>query len=335
MKKSIRRTTAELAALAAILALSSCGAKPAETTTAAPAETTTTAAAETTTTAAETTTAAPETTEPATEETAGADNSGKTVMFTDTSDHNYYVEDAKEGEWDMTFPYASVRLSSGLYVDSDTSPELFDVENFRYNGDRVQRGDLVMIKPGDTVGGLTIADAETKVFKTEENAVDEGENPLSPQISDVRVTVGGEVTLTGIIRYYYDEMYAVASGDIMFVPDSSYAGMPVGTNIVEGDWEYGTVNFDEKGSSTPDGGYGDNTYGGGVNVYSDAPLLHLGNLNENYSDRTDLVELFDGASANCTKKVSITLTDLVIDWNDMFGSAYSCSGVIKDLTVIG
>ena len=341
MKKSIR-TTSVIAALVTILALSACGNKPAETTTTAAATTTTTAAATTTeaeTEAPEATKAEDETdAEPAGTEAAPADDDTDKgeVMFTDLSGHKYYKADAVAGEWDVTFPYTSVRISTGLYLDSDTNPELFDVENFSYSGDRAGCGDLIVIKEGDTLGDLKIKSASTRAYSISPDVLDEAGNPLPPQLGGSSFDIDGDITLTGILRYYFDEMYAVASGDMLFVPDSCYAGMPMATDIINGESNYGYVSFDEKGSGSGEDGWGENTYGGGINVYSDTHGFHVGNLDsDTYAGRTDLVELFDGATANCTKKVQITLSDVHIEWNDNFGSYYSCSGIIKDASVIG
>ena len=232
----------------------------------------------------------------------------------------------------MTFPYTSVRLSSGMFIDSDTSPDLFDPDNFMYNGEKAERGDLVMVRAGDTIGGLTIAKAATR-FQSPYNSETGDYDPDAQEgfmLGASWIDIAGEVTLTGIIRYYYNEMYTISSGDMIFVPDGSYEGMPMATNILGDEWQYGTLNFDEVGSFSEEEGYGESTYGGGVNVYSDAPGFRLGNLNENYAGRTDLAELFGGADENCTKKVKITMTDVHIEWNDNFGSALSCRGIIKE-----
>ena len=337
-----KRNFTAAAALAIVLALAGCGNKPAGTTTTADgttatadgAATTTSAEIEVTTTAAETedTGDTKEIDVPLTDSGDDEDAEG-TLLFTDLSGNKFYREDATEGDWDITLPYTSVRVSSGMFIDSDKNPELFDTENFKYSGDRAACGDLVKVKAGDTIGGLKIAKASTRVNLpwSEEKQGPDHDATEGFMIGGSSVDIEGEVVLTGILRYYYNEMYTISSGDMIFVPDGSYSGMPMATNILEEEFQFGTLNFDEIGSFDENNGYGESTYGGAVNVYSDAPSFRLGNLNENYSGRTDLVELFGGAGANCTKKVKITLTDVHIDWNDNFGSAYGCSAVLKDV----
>jgi outer membrane murein-binding lipoprotein Lpp len=321
-------------ALAAVLMLAGCAnGNTQQTTTAASAQTTTEAAAQTT--EAMTTTAAPETTAA---ELTTADSTGKTVIFTDFQGNAICREDCDVNDWgQLTVPYAYAYLSSGMYFDSEKNPDLFTPDEFSYTGERAGTGALLRLEAGMNVGGVTIASASTTLSSPWDDAVGDV-NPNAESgftLSGVHIDLDGEVTLTGTARLYYDELYAVSSGDIVFIPDSCYAGLPIAADITNPDAKNGTLNFDEKGGSTDDGGYADPTYGGGLCVYSDAPLIHAGNLMQDYSDRADLYEFFDGAAANCTKQVEITLTNVHIEWNDNFGAAYGCSAVIKDVKTIG
>ena len=322
-----------IAALAAVLILAGCsnGNKPAETTTAAPAENTR-AAAETT--EAMTTTTAPETTEAA---LTTADSTGKKVIFTDYQGNAICREDCEVNEWgQLSVPYTYAYLSSGMYFDSEKNPDLFTPDEFSYSGERAEAGDLLRFETGTTVGSYKVASASTAISPPWDDRLGD----LNPDadsgfyIASSEINFDGDMTFTGTARLYYDELYTVMSGDLVFIPDSCYAGLPMATDISARGEYNGTLNFDEKGGTDEDGGYFNPTYGGGLCVYSDAPLFHIGNLNTDYSDRADLHEFFNGGSANCTKKVEITLTNVHIEWNSNFGSAYSCRATIKDIKEI-
>ena len=321
------------AALAAVLILAGCsnGNKPAETTTAAPATATTTAAPETTTT--EAATAAPETTT----EAQTVDNSGKKTIYSTFDGQEFYREDCEVNEWkQLSVPYAYARLSTGMYFDSEKNPDLFTPDEFSYTGERAQTGSLVRLEKGSQVGSLTVSSASTMIAAPWDEAVGdinpEADSGFELATEDVAFT--GDITLTGMARLYYDEFYTVASGDIVFVPDNCYAGLPLMIDLSTADQNNGTLNFDEKGGTEENGGYWDPTYGGGLCVYSDAPIFRLGNLTENYSDRPEIFEFFDGGNANCTKKVEITLTDVTLGWNNNFGASFACMAKIKDIKAI-
>ena len=326
------------AALAAVILCAGCSNNAQSTTTtaaAAPADTTTTTAetaAETTESAAETTDAPAETTAA---ETDGSDSENKTVIFTDKQGHNFYREDAEIGEWgQISFPYGYMRLSTGAYHDSDSEPDLFIPDEFIYNGETAPAGDLVRFDVGDTVGTLTLKNIKTSLNSPWDDALGDV-NPDAESgfmYSRTEADFDGEITLTGVVRYYFDELYTISSGDIKFIPDSCYTGLPMATDISDDEYRYGTVSFDEKSA----GGEGYETvYAGGLCLYSDAHQFGLGNLKENYSDRAELYQLFDGGNENVTKRVQVTISDVHIEWNDSFGSAYSCRGVIKDISEIG
>ncbi|MBQ3842065.1 MAG: hypothetical protein II820_05190 [Ruminiclostridium sp.] len=336
MKKRI--VTASL--LAAILAVSACGnnAQPATTTAAA------TSAAETTTAAAETTTKAEETTKAAEETakteatTAAADTaSDGTVFFTDGFGNNYYREDGTINEdWGViVLPYAAVRISTGLYIDSDSSPDDFEPEDFNYKGTKSEECETQFITAGDTVGSFKIKDVAASLrgpWNDETSSTDlDAEEGFTLAMLDINID--GDVTMTGYVRYYFDEQYGLSSGDIRFIPDSCYKGCPMPIGLSGEESSFGVIDFDEHAAGG-DGNYYDTVYGGGVCIYSDAPMFNVGNLLNDYAGRDELYNLLDGGNADCSKKVEITLGDVHLGWNDNFGSFYSCTGVIKDMKVL-
>ena len=339
MKKRI--LTASI--IAAILAVSACGNNAQQTTTAAattaaPAETTTTAAETTTTTAAETSAEAETEAAPAeTEAVETEDNSGKTAIFNDAFGNSYYREDGTENPdfGAVVVPYTTVRLSSGLYIDSLTSPDYFETDEFNYSGPMAEDKETVFVRDGDTIGGYTLKNIATSLrapwnSDAEKYEFDATEGFLPGTID---MDIEEDVVLTGYVRYYFNEQYGLASGDIRFIPDDSYKGLPMTFDITGMETNFGVTDFDYHAGEGEDG-YVNPVYGGGVCIYTDAPQFIVGNLMQDYSDRSDLYELLDGGNADCSKKVEITLSNVHLGWNDNFGSYYSCTGSIKEMKVI-
>lgn len=330
MKKS---TILTAAALVAVLTLSACNSgSPAKTT--APAESVTPAepAAPSDTTAAKTTAAEEQTTT-----AAESVQVTKTPIYTGICDKTYYREDATVNDWgQLHFDSSVMRVSTGLFVDSETSPDVFVPDEFEYSGETAELGTVVQIKAGDRVGDYVVKEAETLISApwSEEKGEADPDAAEGFYPSRTYVALDGDVTLTGYFRYYFDEQYAISSGDIQFLPDSSYAGLPVPVDISGMDTMYGLTDFDKKAGDDPEEGYYDSVWGGNICIYTDAPVLHVGNLMNDYADRAELYQLLDGGSANCTKKVEVTLTDVALEWNDNFGAAYACTAKIKDAKVI-
>ena len=331
MKKRI--LTASM--IAAILAVSACGngAKPVPTTGPAPEVTSASSAGETVSAESE---------ETADTEGTKADDTGevseeeeftvtKTVIYTGINDKKYYLEDAVEvnEEWGMaTYDTALVRVSTGTYHDSETEPDLFTPDEFIYSGEKAELGTVYQVKEDDVMGDLKIASAETQIsfFKNDET----GEYISMPFYSCTKID--GDITVTGVLRYYFDEQYAIASGDLVFVPDASYKGLPLSFSPSGMYEDYGVTSFDMKETIPEDGSYGDTYYAGGICVYSDAPRLRLGNIlqDDALKSNSDLTTLLDGAKADCSKRVEVTLTNLQLEWSDQFGSDHS-SAVIKSI----
>ena len=329
------------AALAAVLILAGCsnGNKPAETTTAAPETTTTTVAPETTKTSEATTTEAT-TTEATTEasEPTDEDNSNKPKddeVVLSMGGVEILGKDVKSNEYQMyEYDCGLMRTSTGTYYDNKTNPDWFATDEFTYSGDTVPLGSLTEFRVGDKIGDLTVTEASTNFYKMA-TEVDDDLNPISFcwYLSHTGISLEGEIKLTGIARYYFDEQYSIGSGDIHFIPDSSYKGLPVpvcfdetfnGSEPTNG---YGFTSFDIKGD------WNNQSYGGGLCVYTDAPEFRVGNLNSDYSKHTEMYELFDGGNADCTKRVEVTLTDIKVSYSDQFGPTH-CSARIKEIKAI-
>ncbi len=264
--------------------------KPIEETTAAETTTTTvtTTSAETSTTTVETTAAEP-----------------KTLLGRLPNGMELYKEDAvRVDEYSAVYDFAFAYPSSGIFYEEGTSPNLFDSESFVYLGTKCHMPDeAAVVRAGDTMGNAEIESAEFGVF-----IYGEGDD-ISVMPSHNTVTLKGEHTFTGYLYFYYDEDYGIDSGDIMFLPDFCYEGMPM-------------VSLS--------GGLGGHTYFsgtcdfagviGGLSVYSDAPNFRLGNLFDDYADNASLNNFVDGGRAFCQKYATVTLKNIRLEYSDQFGN---------------
>lgn len=308
-------------ALSAALLTSGCN-KPAEQTTTASEQTT---ASEAVTTASETATAAPETT--TTAETSAVteateDNSNKTLIRSFPNGTELYLEDAASAtEYTVTFDTAFVRTSTGAYTDSDLTPELFDPSIYSYTGETAESGEYTTVKAGDKIGGAEIEKAEFTFGFYEDGNGGTVYYPMSNS-----VVIKGDYTFSGVLYYYYDDQYTVVAGDIQFLPDSTYKGMPI-TDLND---EYGGRS--NKGSVLF-GVSDDGKLPGGVSAYSDAPIFRAGNLFKDYPDNETLNSLLDGGNTFCSKKVNVTLSGVELTWSDQFGSMW-CMATISDIAEI-
>ncbi len=316
-----KRIISVLAAAAVIIACAGCVTKNDEkkettTTTAASATTTTTAADVTGTPAAATTSAAPQETDP-----------NKTALLTLPGGKIIYSEDGTmmsewEGGFIKSYNTGYVRISTGFYHDSVSDPDLFNTEDFIYSGDKPALGEIREVKAGDTIGGLTVKSTELNVGSySADNCF----------IFGNFVTFDGEVTLTGIMSYYYDEQYGIMSGDILFTPDSCYAGLPLACNPIS-ETVSAYPRFDVIEDYTGDG-TGDKKIGNGPAFISDAPTFRAGNLFENYAGNGELNDVTNGGNTNVTRKVQVTLSDIKLEFSDQFGTNH-CSAVIKSIKAL-
>lgn len=313
MKKYI----SALAMCAVLIAAAGCNAAPAATTTAAATEKAATAAEETTT--EETAADAPET-EAQPEETAES-SEGKTVVQSFPNGVTFYAEDASDStEWSMKFDTALIRRSAGNYEDSVKNPDLFDVDSYSYSGEDFIPDDYFLVKDGEKTGNVTVVEPSlTFMYYTDEN------NNPQYEVMMNSFKIAEPITLTGSLRFYADEQYAISSGDIQFIPDSSYAGLPTSAlcSSYGGYGSAATIDFfnDNDGNNL-----------GGNAICTDAPRFRLGNLFEDYADFSDLNSIITNTGAPLSAEVEITLSDVCIEHTGQFGSrAYAKIQSVKSI----
>ena len=330
--RSYRRSSV-LAALALLLSVSAgcsgeSAAAAATTTTAAvpAASTTTTSAAAAATAPPETTTAAaedvPETTTSAPPETSGKENENRLTLLATLPDGTKIFRENCEVVQEFDFGgkllhsgQALVRRSTGFFSDSETNPDDFNMEDFEYYGETPEFGEMFLTEKGDAYGDNEVTDAFVELY------VNEGDPTY---IARECVSLSGELTLTGVVRYYCDIEYGVDSGDMIFIPDSCYAGLPM---VVS---PYFTGNIDEYHFWTTDFNVSDEgELREGAAVTADTPRLRIGNYYYNYSDNAAVKDFLGSADRNMTFFAEVTLTDINLEWNDNIGS-YN-TAVIKDI----
>ncbi|MBR5090256.1 MAG: hypothetical protein IK093_12580 [Ruminiclostridium sp.] len=257
-------------------------------------------------------TGAPETTQ-VPETTAGTTlpKVTRTVIYTGICDHNYYLEDSTvNAEGLREFKSSVMRLSSGIYADTRKQPELFDTDALAYTGERAPLGTVVQIKAGDRVGDYRVKEASTALLPPRSEETGEYDTDATDMYSpyETHIVIDGEITLKGAVIYYASEHYDVLAGDILFIPDSSYKGLPVPTDISGDTQDFGSVFLpcDTDENMFPH-------YNGGLCLYSDAPVIRLGNLYSDYDGDIDLHEFF--GDKDTVKRVSLSLSDLRLAWS--------------------
>ncbi len=313
--------------LAAVL--SGCAQSEPTQTAQTPAESTTSVSTANTSEASSDTSEASETPEasaaPETSETAGAASSSEKepLRLIDTGNFStdsllFYEEDALDSEFSIEFDYTYGFLAKGIYDDSFRSPEKFDSENYIYASDTEYKlpDEYIRIAPGETVGNAKIKSAHSILIPSgnEENA------PCAVMLTEA--VLDGEYAFTGLLRYYYDEEYAISSGDLYFIPDESYAGFPL------------VCGFTARPSMEPEAC----AYSELLRGFYAGNLFNAGNRSDNIELDADALEklnaIFGGETANSVKRVKVTLSDITLSWNDQVGTL-STKAILTDAEEIG
>ena len=275
----------------------------ATTTTAAPAASTTAATAAPVTT---TTAAAPETTAAALTTAQPENSSDRKAAYTAVDGKVIYEDELhpySDDEWAPSCADRSLmRISTGMYHDSESEPELFEKEDFIYSGEMPEYGGLSSFAAGDSVGGLTVSSAQMMFEKDMNNMVFSNSLELD-----------GELTLTGVLRFHYDEQYTIARGDMIFIPDGSYKGYPVPCDPLNDRLEL-YANFDSSADKE-----WNVIPGEGIALFSDAPRFRVGNYFDSYAGNGEVSDVVGSADQNLSRRVEITLTDITLSCSEQFG----------------
>ncbi len=195
-------------------------------------------------------------------------------------------------------------VSSGFEDDSAKSPDLFDVENYGYNGDAVFSTDVVKYSEGDTVKGCAVTEAKTDyAFWSADGTADVYESVLQLE---------GEITMDGYLVYAMEDDYGVSVGDIAFIPSAAELGdLPIPFRF------YGNT-----GSYVIDGDFG---------YCGDTISISLGNiLTGDYDSNQAVADKVDRNKK--LTRVKATIESVRISFTDNFGDRNTA--VLKDFEVI-
>ena len=230
-----------------------------------------------------------------------------TVIWEAPNGELFYKKDAVQNGSILEFDKAIYRPSTGVFYDSFTNPELFDTETYDFLGELVEydESDWRCIQTGDTVNGYRVKKAET-LFNINDDAYlrEDGYIPLGNSI-----VFEDDITLTGYLTYYsYDDPTFIRKGDLYFLPDESYAGMPL-------------VNFYPYSSSISGESFVEFVEPEKVTfpiIYSDSLSIWVGNLFTDYADNATLKQMIeDNEKRSDLIRVEITLEELSLTFHDM------------------
>ena len=240
-------------------------------------------------------------------ENSADESDSDTVIWEAPNGELFYKKDAVQNGSILEFDKAIYRPSTGVFYDSFTNPELFDAATYDFLGELIEydESNWRCIQTGDTVNGYRVKKAET-LFNINDDAYlrEDGYIPLGNSI-----VFEDDITLTGYLTYYsYDDPTFIRKGDLYFLPDESYAGMPL-------------VNFYPYSSSISGESFVEFVEPEKVTfpiIYSDSLSIWVGNLFTDYADNATLKQMIEDNEKKCDLiRVEITLGELSLTFHDM------------------
>ena len=242
---------------------------------------------------------------------------GMTWIGTLNTGDNLYLEKGTTVSDDMiSYPFAVMRYSTGKYADSITEPELFQqVDEGMFAGGYEYIGDAVTTKDAFPYTKVTAGQKLPCGYTVDEAVLDlryyqNDDGTYSSYTVSNYIHISEDVTLTGTLRYFGEDNYYYGNGDMMFIPDGSYSGLPV--PVSESYFEGGFTNMYDIGDAAE----------GPLVIYSDAVPFSVGNYFLDYSDNADMKSIWndlteDGRSWSCA--VKITLSDVSVSCSEENG----------------
>lgn len=258
-------------------------------------------------------------------ETTAADipeSEQKTVLWEAPNGELFYKEDAVPEGSVLAIEKALYRPSTGAFYDSFINPELFDPETYDFLGELIEydESDWRCIQTGDAINGYRIKKAET-LFNINDNGYlrEDGYIPLSNSI-----VFEDNITLTGYLSYYPDDdPIFIQRGDLSFIPDQSYTGMPLVNYYPYCNVKSGKKYFDDEDEILL------------PVFYSDSISISVGNLFTDYANSATLKKIIEDDEKMMRIRVEITLGELSLMFHDMDMRIYgSMSGKIVSVKEI-
>lgn len=229
----------------------------------------------------------------------------KTVLWEAPNGELFYKEDAVLEGSVLAIEKALYRPSTGTFYDSFTNPELFDPETYDFLGELIEydESDWRCIQSGNAVNGYCVKKAET-LFNINDDGYlrEDGYIPLSNSI-----VFEDDITLTGYLSYYPDdEPLYIQGGDLFFLPDQSYEGMPLVNYYPYCNAKSGKKYFDDEDEILL------------PVFYSDSISISVGNLFTDYADSETLKQIIeDDEKTRDIIRVEMTLGELSLTFHDM------------------
>ena len=288
--------------------LCSCAAEPNETT-----PTTTPAAAEpaetTTTTAAEPAQTAPEADRG---ERLSVNANAFYHANVDPADLYFYKSEAdNSSEYYYKFDY-TYGFGTSVYDDSTLHPERFDLENYDYTPETEYTAPKPFeIKAGDTVGDYRIRSARTTaaLYTGDECSICEAE-----------LVLDGEYSFTGLLRFFYDEDYAINAGDLQFIPSEPLTNfpLPLGFGAQVSFFSENTAVYSELQNGFRVGNFFTEETGAYTLTDEENHIYTAVKFDE--AVLAELNRMLSGETSDCEKHVEVTLSGINLVYDDQTGS---------------
>lgn len=191
----------------------------------------------------------------------------------------------------LLFDFAYIRYGEPIYSDTVANPELYDFTEFEFTVDENAEVDA---KPFQVVKGQVLDNGMT---------VSNASLTLSPEgVRENIVDLDGEITLEGILFCFFEDEYGFDQDEMIFYPNPKSATVPL-------IYDYFSRTLS------------------GVDLFSefafvcDGDIIRLGNVNEEGN--------MDWFKDSSYIRVKVTLKDLKLSYNDMFGA--KCFGTLKSM----
>lgn len=131
----------------------------------------------------------------------------------------YFSDGTKtENGYSVQYDFSFMRFANPFYLDTDTTPELYDFENYEFNSDLIAPQldrTCTRVKKGDTIGAFTVKDAHYLMMLPQP----EYDIPDSLMLMECYVELEGSITVEGILYCAVEDEYGMAQGDVVFYPN--------------------------------------------------------------------------------------------------------------------
>ncbi len=218
-----------------------------------------------------------------------------------------YKEDGVIKDSVLVVDKACYRPSKGFYYDNISNPEMFEFSSGEYIGEciDVEGSEYIFINDSDHLNEYEVK-CECRF------------NISTSEILSNSISFHDNIKLMGTVilsKSFYSPTYS--EGDIWFIPDRSYKGLPI-TKIYTNNESVKPIMIGEL-----------------IKIYCDTPFIYLGNIDD-YNDNSDVINYFNNEIKDSVyvsnsdfviSKSTVTIESLNICFRNFMGN-YSNDGVI-------